>query len=218
MRGTSEQFLLILGILIAVLAIAFGTRLVGGQDSPEVEALRLAHSIAIHINALSSMESGRVMISSDKQFTVYLEKNNPKSIFVTVSGGTVTDVRFLWEGMQEAQITRMLVKEGDSVSSGKTIAEVTAKGVVNQVKSDAGGIVARIYRKEGDSIRTGDPIVGVRNSLRGEATRSAFVLAYGDLLSPTNEQRAPQEFRIEDVGRVCVVKSDARQVAEVVTC
>lgn len=64
----------VFSIILIIVAIVFVSRAVGGTQSIDAESFRLAHSISSNIDALSAVESGKVIIDSEKVFDVEIMK------------------------------------------------------------------------------------------------------------------------------------------------
>ena len=61
----------------------------------------------------------------------------------------------LGEGSESGTVVNILVKEGDTVSSGQTILELENEKAVAPVPASASGVVAQIRVKVGDKISVG---------------------------------------------------------------
>ncbi len=59
------------------------------------------------------------------------------------------------------KITEVLVKEGDTISSGDTIAVLEAMKMENEIISAISGTIARLYVKQGSTVMKDDPIAAV---------------------------------------------------------
>ncbi len=55
------------------------------------------------------------------------------------------------------------VKLGDSVESGQTLCIVEAMKLMNEIQSDAGGIIAKIFVENGQPIEYGQPLFGLKS-------------------------------------------------------
>ncbi len=60
------------------------------------------------------------------------------------------------KAMLPGVVTKILVKEGDSVKAGETIMILEAMKMENEVKSPKDGVVKQILVKEGDRVEAGD--------------------------------------------------------------
>ena len=65
----------------------------------------------------------------------------------------------LGEGVTEAQIIRMLVKEGDEVAEDEYLMEVETDKATVQIPSPCSGTAGKIHVREGDTIIAGDVLV-----------------------------------------------------------
>ncbi|HHL38922.1 MAG TPA: 2-oxo acid dehydrogenase subunit E2 [Deltaproteobacteria bacterium] len=64
----------------------------------------------------------------------------------------------LGEGITEGEIVRWLVKEGDRVDAHQGVVEVETDKAIVEVPSPKKGVVARLNRKEGDTVEVGEVI------------------------------------------------------------
>ena len=55
------------------------------------------------------------------------------------------------------------VKLGDSVESGQTLCIVEAMKLMNEIQSDASGIIAKIFVENGQPIEYGQPLFGLKS-------------------------------------------------------
>ncbi len=60
------------------------------------------------------------------------------------------------KAMLPGVVTKILVKEGDSVKAGETIMILEAMKMENEVKSPKDGVIKQILVKEGDRVEAGD--------------------------------------------------------------
>jgi acetyl-CoA carboxylase biotin carboxyl carrier protein len=54
------------------------------------------------------------------------------------------------------------VKLGDTVETGKTLCIIEAMKLMNEIPSDAGGIVAKIFVENGQPVEYGQPLFGIK--------------------------------------------------------
>ena len=65
----------------------------------------------------------------------------------------------LGEGLEEAEVVKWLVAEGDTVSLNQPLVEVnTAKALV-EIPSPFAGVIAKLHGAEGDVVFVGKPLV-----------------------------------------------------------
>ncbi|MGC8655207.1 MAG: dihydrolipoamide acetyltransferase family protein [Thermoplasmata archaeon] len=69
------------------------------------------------------------------------------------------------EGVQEGEIVKWNVKEGDTVKRDQIIVEVMTDKVTVQIPSPLEGKVLKIYHKEGDIARVGEPLIEIGNGV-----------------------------------------------------
>jgi pyruvate dehydrogenase E2 component (dihydrolipoamide acetyltransferase) len=70
----------------------------------------------------------------------------------------------LGEGSESGTVVNILVKEGDTVSSGQTILELENEKAVAPVPATAGGVVAQVRVKVGDKISVGQVLITLGSS------------------------------------------------------
>lgn len=71
------------------------------------------------------------------------------------------------EGVAEGEVLKWMVKEGDSVKEDQSLVEVMTDKVNVQIPSPKDGVVSRIFAKEGEVVKVGQPIVAIE--VAGEA-------------------------------------------------
>lgn len=69
------------------------------------------------------------------------------------------------EGVQEGEIVKWNVKEGDTVKKDQIIVEVMTDKVTVQIPSPLEGKVLKIYHKEGDITKVGEPLIEIGNGV-----------------------------------------------------
>jgi pyruvate dehydrogenase E2 component (dihydrolipoamide acetyltransferase) len=69
------------------------------------------------------------------------------------------------EGVQEGEIVKWNVKEGDTVKKDEIIVEVMTDKVTVQIPSPMEGKVLKIYHKEGDITKVGEPLIDIGNEV-----------------------------------------------------
>ncbi len=65
----------------------------------------------------------------------------------------------LGEGIHEGEIKKWLVKEGDKVKSDQPIAELETDKAVVEMPSPKGGVVLKLFGKEGEKIKVGQVLI-----------------------------------------------------------
>lgn len=66
--------------------------------------------------------------------------------------------------MKEGTISRILVKEGDKVSAGDGVYEVSTSKITNTVETEVDGIVRKIMVEEGDTVPCQSPVLVIADS------------------------------------------------------
>ncbi|MGC8546838.1 MAG: dihydrolipoamide acetyltransferase family protein [Thermoplasmata archaeon] len=69
------------------------------------------------------------------------------------------------EGVQEGEIVKWNVREGDTVKRDQIIVEVMTDKVTVQIPSPLEGKVLKIYHKEGDITKVGEPLIEIGNGV-----------------------------------------------------
>jgi len=65
----------------------------------------------------------------------------------------------LGEGIAEAQIVKLLVKEGDNVAADQYLMEVETDKAAVEIPSPFAGIAKKIHVKEGQTVNVGEVVV-----------------------------------------------------------
>lgn len=76
------------------------------------------------------------------------------------------------EGVQEGEIVKWNVKEGDHVKKDDIIVEVMTDKVTVQIPSPFEGKVYKLYHKEGDIAKVGDPLIEIGDGAAKEVNES----------------------------------------------
>lgn len=78
------------------------------------------------------------------------------------------DVKFpdVGEGITEGTLVKWLVKIGDEVKADQAVAEIETDKAIVEIPTSKGGKVSKLYGKEGDVVKVGNPLVSL--SLPGE--------------------------------------------------
>lgn len=85
----------------------------------------------------------------------------------------------LGEGLQDAEVVKWLVEEGDSVDLNQPLVEVdTAKALV-EIPSPVGGKVVTLHATEGETVKVGAKLVTFEVEGEEESGRTAVLVGYG---------------------------------------
>ncbi|HSC71920.1 MAG TPA: biotin/lipoyl-containing protein, partial [Candidatus Methylomirabilis sp.] len=103
----------------------------------------------------------------------------------------------LGEGIAEVELRRWLVREGDRVAEHQTVLEVESDKAVVEVPSPRAGIVTRLLRREGETVKVGEPLLAIAGEAETVSGRPKSVGIVGVLpeeeeeepVSPVQEQR-----------------------------
>jgi 2-oxoisovalerate dehydrogenase E2 component (dihydrolipoyl transacylase) len=103
----------------------------------------------------------------------------------------------LGEGLEDAEVVRWLVAEGDNITLNQPLVEVdTAKALV-EIPSPFAGAVTKLHAAEGDVVKVGAPLVTFEVEGEEEAPkRTAVLVGYGVEDSKTKRRR-----RLTNAGR-----------------
>ena len=63
------------------------------------------------------------------------------------------------EGLQEAEVIKWLVKEGDTVEEQQNLAEVETDKALTEIPSPRAGTIKTLHGKDGDVMKVGEPFV-----------------------------------------------------------
>lgn len=63
------------------------------------------------------------------------------------------------EGLQEAEVIKWLVKEGDTVEEQQSLAEVETDKALTEIPSPRAGVIKTLHGKDGDVMKVGEPFV-----------------------------------------------------------
>lgn len=76
------------------------------------------------------------------------------------------------EGLQEAEVIKWLVKEGDTVEEQQSLAEVETDKALTEIPSPRAGTIKTLHGKDGDVMKVGEPFVSYVASGAGGAKAS----------------------------------------------
>lgn len=68
------------------------------------------------------------------------------------------------EGVKSADIAEILVKEGDTITSGQIVAEIETEKAVAEVPCNIAGRVAKIHVKQGDTLEVGGTLLTIEET------------------------------------------------------
>ncbi len=86
------------------------------------------------------------------------------------------------EGLQEAEVIRWLVKEGDTVEENQALAEVQTDKALTEIPSPRAGVIAKIHGADGDVMKVHEPFVSY---------------AGADGAAPAPKKSAPKPAKVE---------------------
>jgi pyruvate dehydrogenase E2 component (dihydrolipoamide acetyltransferase) len=103
----------------------------------------------------------------------------------------------LGEGIAEVELRRWLVAEGDRIAEHQALLEVETDKAVVEVPAPRAGVITRIYRQEGETVKVGETLVsiaGAEEEAPARAPRPPSVGIVGTLPEADEEEHtAPPE-------------------------
>jgi pyruvate dehydrogenase E2 component (dihydrolipoamide acetyltransferase) len=108
----------------------------------------------------------------------------------------------LGENIEEADVLRVLVSEGETVELDQAVIEIETEKATLEVPSPAAGTIGKIHVKEGETIKPGQVILVIEEAEGGKVEKpsptvtSAEPPSAGEM-SPEQVQQAPSEARDE---------------------
>jgi len=91
------------------------------------------------------------------------------------------------EGLQEAELIKWLVKEGDTVEEQQALAEVETDKALTEIPSPRAGTIKTLHGADGDTMKVGEPFV----SYEGAAQQPAAQPANTTPQPPTDDDPTP---------------------------
>ncbi len=76
------------------------------------------------------------------------------------------------EGLQEAEVIKWLVKEGDTVEEQQSLAEVETDKALTEIPSPRAGTIKTLHGKDGDVMKVGEPFVSYEGGSAASAKAS----------------------------------------------
>ncbi len=127
----------------------------------------------------------------------------------------------LGEGIHEAQIINVLVKEGDTVAKDQNIMEVETDKAAVELPVPYAGVISKLNVKTGDTVKVGQVLLSVDSAGAGKTAPAANIEAPVAKAAPAQAKpaAAPQRLR-EEVAAAPVARREqpvaesARSVAE----
>jgi len=96
----------------------------------------------------------------------------------------------LGEGIAEVELRKWLVAEGEQVSEHQVLLEVETDKAVVEVPAPRAGLVARIFRKAGETVKVGETLVSITEATEVAAQRPPSVGIVGTLPEADDEVQA----------------------------
>ncbi len=116
----------------------------------------------------------------------------------------------LGEGIAEVELRRWLVREGDRVAEHQTVLEVESDKAVVEVPTPRAGIVARLLRREGETVKVGEPLLAIAAQGEAVSERPKSVGIVG-VLPEEEEEPAPPTTSQREVRATPLVRKLARE-------
>src|SRR6185369_2561368 len=116
----------------------------------------------------------------------------------------------LGEGIAEVELRRWLVKEGDRIAEHQAVAEVETDKAVVEVPAPRSGSVARIHRREGETVKVGETLLSIalEGEIAAERPRSVGIVG---VLPEAEEEVGPAAGRGADPLATPLVRKLARE-------
>ncbi len=116
----------------------------------------------------------------------------------------------LGEGIAEVELRRWLVREGDRIAEHQTVLEVESDKAVVEVPSPRAGIVARLLRREGETVKVGEPLFSIAAEGEDVTGRRKSVGIVGTL-PEADEISVPSTHEEREVRATPMVRKLARE-------
>ena len=97
----------------------------------------------------------------------------------------------LGEGIAEVELRKWLVAEGERISEHQVLLEVETDKAVVEVPAPRAGVVARIHRKQGDTVKVGETLVSITEPRDETPQRQPSVGIVGTLPEAEDEVEVP---------------------------
>lgn len=116
----------------------------------------------------------------------------------------------LGEGIHEAQIINVLVKEGDTVAKDQNIMEVETDKAAVELPVPYAGVVSKLNVKSGDTVKVGQVLLSVDSAGAGKSAPAAKIEAPAarETQAPAKAPPAPQRPREEPVAATPVARRE----------
>lgn len=115
------------------------------------------------------------------------------------------------EGLQEAELIKWLVAEGDTVEENQTIAEVETDKALSEIPSPRAGVIAKLHGQPGEMMQVGEPFVTYKGDgaapARGASGDNGSAQAKTEpkpesKQAPVSEEQMEEAAEQEDAGTV----------------
>lgn len=101
------------------------------------------------------------------------------------------------EGLEEGEIVKWLVSEGDTVKADQNIVQVETDKAVADLPSPASGKILKIHHKEGDVVKVGEVLVSIGES--GEKVKETKTAKKQEKKEKTDEKPGETHVKTEEV-------------------
>jgi len=95
----------------------------------------------------------------------------------------------LGEGIAEVELRKWRVAEGERIAEHQAVLEVETDKAVVEVPAPRAGVVTRIHRQEGETVKVGETLLSIEQAQEAPAKRPPSVGIVGSL--PEAEEEAP---------------------------
>jgi pyruvate dehydrogenase E2 component (dihydrolipoamide acetyltransferase) len=99
----------------------------------------------------------------------------------------------LGEGVQEAEIVRVLVNEGDTVAEYQPLMEVETDKAAVEIPSPKAGVISRLYVEQGQTVQVGDVLVVIDESGAQAGDAKPAAAAAADAEAPKQDAEGQEQ-------------------------
>jgi pyruvate dehydrogenase E2 component (dihydrolipoamide acetyltransferase) len=123
------------------------------------------------------------------------------------------DIKFpdVGEGITEGTLVKWLVKVGDEIKADQAVAEIETDKAIVEIPTSKGGKVSKLYGKEGDTIKVGNPLVSL--SLPGEGVTGAAEVKPEAARPEAKPEVKPEAVKLEVKPEVKIIEAPSRILA-----
>ncbi len=116
------------------------------------------------------------------------------------------------EGLQEAEVIKWLVKEGDAVEEQQSLAEVETDKALTEIPSPRAGTIKTLHGKDGDVMKVGEPFVSFEGGAASNGAAPGSQTGSQSSKKPSRTERAAAAPDSPDAPDSAAVREDAGTV------